>query len=155
VSMDVTVDLSGPVSDGEALMDVGRYVSHLIDVISDKAVSDIRAYLPEQYMYLGHHGGTPLYNPVPANAGELVAAIHSERVTEDMAVVTDTPVTYGPWIEGVSALNAVVWPGRVRRGLSGRFPGYHAFRTIAQVLDGEVEGIAEQELIPYLVEMNR
>ena len=148
------VDAVGSVFNGRWPIIMDDYVQHIQDSLAEEAITRIRTYLPNQYMYLGHNGGSPLYNPIPANAGELVAAIHSERQTEERVIVTDTPVTYGPWIEGVSALNEVVWPGRLRRGLPGRFPGYHTFRIVAQQLDAEAGLVAERDLYPYLIELN-
>lgn len=154
MSFDVKIDLSGPVADGLAPGIMYRYARHVETVLGDRAVTDIRAYLPTQYMYLGHNGGDPFHNPVPGNAGALQASIHSERARPEEVLVTDDPATYGAWIEGVDALNAVHWPGRVRRGLSPRFPGYHAFRKIAQQLRAEAPSIAEGELPPFILEMN-
>jgi hypothetical protein len=150
---EITVDTDGPLFDGVAEAEVGRYLEHVITSLTETGVTMIKAYLPTQYMYLGHHGGTPEFNPVPANAGYLQRSIHSERQTSDRALITDTPVTYGPWIEGISTLNLIVWPHR-RNPPARRFPGYHTFRVITQVLDGMVEDIALTELPPYLERMN-
>jgi hypothetical protein len=152
--MDLNIDVSGPVFTGAAKAEAHRYVSAVRDHIADRAVRDIRAYLPTQYMYLGHNGGDSFHNPVPANAGFLAASVHSDVVSDEVALVNDDPVTYGAWIEGVDVLNAVMWPGRVRRGLSPRFPGYHAFRLTAQVLQGKAVALAQEVLPPYLQAMN-
>ena len=133
---------------------VRDYADHLTNVLSDRAVADIRAYLPTQYMYLGHNGGDPKHNPIPKNPGFLQESVHSEIVTAEHHRVTTDPVVYGPWIEGISERNLVIFPGRLRRGLSGRFPGYHAFRKIAQDLDLAAEDIAQREFLPYLTELN-
>lgn len=148
------VSFQGPLFDGRAGPIIHRYAEHLASVISDRAVTDIRAYLPTQYMYLGHHGGDIRHNPVPANAGELAASVVAERQTDERYLVRGDRVTYGAWIEGDSAMNNVVWPGRIRRGLSPRFPGYHTFRIIADELNVEASGIAETEILPYLGELN-
>ena len=154
--MDISfqIDMSGPLFDGRASGIIHRYSEHLASVISDRAVTDIRAYLPTQYMYLGHSGGDPQHNPVPANAGALAASILAERQTPERVLVRGDLVTYGAWIEGIDALNQVIWPGRLRRGLSGRFPGYHTFRIITQELNNEALSIAELEIVPYLGELN-
>lgn len=152
ISYDVSFD--GPLFDGRAGQIIYRYAEHLAGVIADRAVTDIRAYLPTQYMYLGHNGGDVRHNPVPPNAGALQASIFAERQTEEMYLVRGDRVTYGAWIEGVSVLNSVTWPGRIRRGLSPRFPGYHTFRIITEELNAEAPGIAEIEILPYLGELN-
>lgn len=148
------VSYSGPLFDGRAGPIIHRYAEHLAGVISDRAVTDIRAYLPTQYMYLGHHGGDIRHNPVPPNAGALAASVIAERQSGERYLIRGDRVTYGAWIEGNSVLNSVVWPGRIRRGLSPRFPGYHTFRIIADELNVEVPGIAEVEILPYLGELN-
>lgn len=150
---DVIVTDHGPFFDGQAEAAVVAYARHVEQKLGDVAVSKIRAYLPTQYMYLGHHGGTPEFNPVPPDAGALAASVHTERAVEDGALIVTDRVTYGPWIEGVSALNAVVWP-HYRNPPPRRFPGYHSFRLIAQELQIEAADIAQAEIAPYLTEMN-
>lgn len=152
VSIDINVDAVGPLFDGLAEAEMERYARHVEDTLGDMGVSMIRAYLPTQYMYLGHHGGTPEFNPVPPNAGELVAAIHTIDVG-DSVMITDDPVTYGPWIEGIDNLNLVVWPHR-RNPPARRFPGYHTFRKIGESLNAMATPIAIRELPPYIAAMN-
>ena len=153
ITFDISVDASGPVFDGMAVEEVHRYRDDLIETLGNEAVGRIRAYLPTQYMYLGHNGGDPVHNPIPPNAGALQASVHSDRESPSTMVVTDA-VTYGAWIEGVDIMNLVYWKGRVRRGLSPRFPGYHTFRIITQELNVEAEAIAERVLVPYIDLMN-
>lgn len=149
---DIEVDLQGAIVTGLAQEAAHRYARHMEDVLSDKAVTDIRAYLPTQYMYLGHHGGTPETNPIPQNAGALAASVVAERQSENVVLVVGDRVTYGAWIEGDTSLNMVVYPHR-RNPPPRRFPGYHTFRLIAQLLQGQAEEIALSELPPYLEEM--
>jgi hypothetical protein len=61
-------------------------------------------------------------------------------------VVTDTPVVYGPWLEGVGSRNAP----------TTRFPGYHTFQLVSQKIDGEAGSLAEDELVQggYLEALN-
>lgn len=151
----VTVDASGTIftpGAPEAIMMLYSY--HVTSVLGDQAVNMIRAYLPTQYMYLGHNGGTPKYNPIPPNAGLYQSGIHTDRQTPYTNLVHDTPVVYGPWLEGVSPRNLITWPGRIRRGLTGRFPGYHTFRVISQELDTMAGDIAQEELGRYVEELN-
>jgi hypothetical protein len=148
------VELSGALFDGRAQNIIHRYVEDLSAVLGDQAATRVRAYLPTQYMYLGHHGGDPRDNPIPGNAGALAASVYPDRQTSEWVQVRGDRVSYGAWIEGDSSLNAVVWPGRMRRGLPGRFSGYHTFAIIAQELNAEAELIAEIELIGPLGELN-
>lgn len=153
MKFEINVDAHGAVLEGRGPDIMHRYAQTWENYMGDRAVSDIRAYLPMQYMYLGHHGGTPETNPVPPNAGALAASVIAERQTENSVLVSGDRVTYGAWIEGVSALNAVVWPHR-RNPPPRRFPGYHTFRIIAQVLDAEAEYVAQNLLPLYLQELN-
>lgn len=154
MELDFEVHMDGPLFNGQAVQIMERYKYHLGDVLSEYAVNYIRAYLPTQYMYLGHNGGTPAYNPVPANAGELQASITAERASPETVMVHGDRVVQGAWIEGVSDMNAVVWRGRIRRGLPGRFPGYHTFRLATQDINMVAPSIADDELQRYLVELN-
>jgi hypothetical protein len=129
------------------------YKIHVERVLGEVADRKIKAYLPTQYMYLGHHGGTPQFNPVPDDAGFLAASVHSYQANEDLVIVTSDPVTYGAWIEGISDLNAIVWPHR-RNPPPRRFPGYHTFQIIAQELQVEAATRATAELPYYIGELN-
>ncbi len=152
VDINIEFDASGPVFNGDAIRDVEEFAHHVEEVLGDLGVTMIRAYLPTQYMYLGHHGGTPMFNPVPPGAGELQAAIHTIDM-EESVLITDDPVIYGPWIEGVATGNFRVWPHH-RSPPPRRFPGYHTFRRITQSLDAIATPIAIRELPPYLAAMN-
>lgn len=153
MELEVKVDLSGPIVTGQARAAVEKYARHVEQVLGDTGVSMVRAYLETQYMYLGHHGGTPEFNPIPANAGFLQANIHTERAVHDALIITDDPVTYGAWIEGTDALNMVVWPHH-RNPPPRRFPGYHAFRKISASLNSMSRPIAYREMPLYLRMMN-
>jgi hypothetical protein len=150
----ITVNLRGPISDGLSADILHRYKIHIEKVLADMGVNLIRAYLPTQYMYLGNNGGWAYHNPVPPDAGALVASIHTQDAVTDGQLVTTDSAIVGPWIEGVAIGNTFFWPGRVRRGLSPRFPGYHTFRKMTQVLDSAAHDIAYTELQPYIEELN-
>jgi len=146
--------ISGSIVDGRADREIYRYKEHVIDTVGDVGVTAIRNYLPTQYMYLGHHGGTPQTNPVPANAGALEAAIHTEHQVENAVLIVDTPIVYGAWIEGTDPANLIVWQHR-KNPPPRRFPGYFTFRKIAAMLEaGQAGLIAQRELPPYLTAMN-
>jgi hypothetical protein len=138
----MTAKISGPVFDGQAEAAAESFCVGLDRTLAEEAVARIKAYLPTQYKYLGHSGGSPRDNPVPKDAGYYEAQIHAEAVGEAY-LVTDTPAVYGPWLEGVSDLNN-----------ARRFPGYGAFRQTSQQLDAEAVAIAETELPPHLAAMN-
>lgn len=150
------VKVSGPVFDGRWSVIMGAYKFHIEDVLGDRAVKLIRDYLPTQYMYLGHNGGTPQFNPVPDNAGWLVSRIETHRDSPDLQLVTDGgyPATiYGPWIEGVGPGNFYMYHTK-RNTPPRRFPGYHTFRKMTTVLNSQATEIANAEFQPYLRELN-
>jgi hypothetical protein len=147
------VSLHGAIADDMVEPILDRYAHHLEGVLADKGVAMIRAYLPTQYMYLGANGGDPFRNRVPPGAGHLVTTIHDISVADYALIVQDEGV-YGPWIEGEAIGNNFFWPGRVRRGLSPRFSGYHTFRKIADALDDMAEEVAEEEIQYYIREIN-
>jgi hypothetical protein len=153
VDLHIEVNLSGPIVTGMAQREVERFARHVEDTLGEIGVPMIRNYLETQYMYLGHHGGTPRFNPIPANAGELQASVHTERATEDSLLITDDPVIYGAWIEGTDSKNLIVWPHR-RNPPPRRFPGYHAFRRIAKSLNAMATPIAYRELPLFIRMMN-
>jgi hypothetical protein len=154
----VDVGDQGPVFDGRWEGIMSAYDRHVEDHIGDIAVHRIRTYLPTQYMYLGFNGGDPVHNPVPKDAGYLVAHVVSHRDTTDAVLVTDggyPGMIYGPWIEGVGPGNLYFgMAGRAARGLSPRFPGYHAFQKISFELNMEAADLAQEELPPYLAALN-
>jgi hypothetical protein len=150
----IDVTLHGSIPAGVAPAIIHRYKVHLEEKLGDLGVNLVRAYLPTQYMYLGQHGGTPRKNPVPPGAGALVASIHTRRDTTDAQLVVGDDLIYGPWIEGVAIGNTFFYPGRVRAGQSARFPGYHTFRKMTQVLDQATPDIAYTEIQPYIREIN-
>lgn len=152
MEININVDLSGPVIEGLAGAEVERFARHIEGVLGDIGVTMIRTYLPTQYMYLGHHGGTPRFNPVPPNAGALQASIHAEHQVDDV-LITDDPVTYGAWIEGVDSMNLIVWPHH-RNPPPRRFPGYHAFKKINASLNAMATPVANREIQPYIRYMN-
>ncbi len=154
MGFEIKVDFSGPIFTGRAHDLVDTYLRHVEQTIGDRGVTLIRAYLPTQYMYLGHHGGDPRHNPVPGSAGMLAASTQTERQVENAVMIRGDLVSYGAWIEGIDPKNLMPWKGRIRRGLSARFPGYHTFRIISEVLDNEAENIAVEELPPFIRELN-
>jgi hypothetical protein len=150
----ITVDASGPVFDGRAQAIIAEYARRVEDRLGSDGVQRIRQYLPTQYMYLGHNGGDPIHNPVPSDAGYLVAHILAHRDTPESVLITDggyPGMIYGPWIEGIAPGNTYFgMAGRAARGLPPRFPGYHAFRKTTHELNMVATEIAEAMLPPYL-----
>lgn len=152
------VDASGAVFDGAWEGILFAYKHAVEDHVAAVGVRRIREYLPTQYMYLGFNGGDPENNPIPSNAGYLVSTVHSERDSPNSVYVRDggyPEVIYGPWIEGIAPGNLYFGgKGRTKRGLSPRFPGYHAFRKISFELNAESATLAEEDLPIFLAALN-
>lgn len=124
------VSYSGPLFDGTAPGIIDRYAKAAQDKLGQHAEDEVHARL-----------GEVIRHPT----GYYEAHIHTERQVNDL-VVTDTPVVYGPWLEGTGSRNAP----------KTRFPGYHTFRYVFQKLDGEAGGLADAELDEggYIEELN-
>jgi hypothetical protein len=148
------VNLHGSIHTGVVGDIIHRYKVDLEGTLGDMGVDMIRSYLPTQYMYLGNNGGWPYHNPIPPDAGALEASIYTRRDSVDSQLVTTDSAIVGPWIEGVAIGNSFIWPGRIRHGLGGRFPGYFAFRKMTQVLDLATSNVAYTEIQPYIREIN-
>lgn len=151
--IELHADLKGAIAHGAVGPIMHEYTRDVEKKLSNRAVNIIRAYLPTQYMYLGGSGGDPASNPIPPNAGYLQGTIH-DLAMPDYYLVKGDDAIYGPWIEGVAVGNTFIWPGRIRRGLSPRFPGYHAFRRATQVVNDIAFEVAETALPYYLEEIN-
>jgi hypothetical protein len=133
--MPTEMTTSGPWFDRELRDEIlRRYKGRATGKIADFGVTVIQAYLPSQFKY---------DRPDP-HPGLYVSQIHTELMVDDSAMITDTPVVYGPWLEGVGSRNFPVT----------RFRGYHTFRVMTRVVDAAAGGIADIELQPYLGELN-
>lgn len=126
----VTVNFSGPLFDGAAMGIIGRYCKAVQRKIGQHAQDEVHARL-----------GAVIRHPTGYYEGH----IHTEMQAADL-VVTDTPVVYGPWLEGVGSRNSPVT----------RFPGYHTFLLVTQKVNAEAGELAEAELAEggYLEELN-
>ena len=114
------VSLSGPLFDGRAEAALHRYLDTMPDDIAKKGVDLIHVRLPS---VLKH------------DTGRYMAHIHTNRQVNDR-VITDTPVVYGPWLEGTGSRNSP----------KTRFRGYFTFKLIRQALDAVAGDIAQHSL---------
>lgn len=125
---------TGPLFDGRATQALIDYKHDLTVKLGNIAEQRVRMDLD---LVLKHQ------------TGYYRSAIHVEG-GDDMGGesirVTDTPVVYGPWLEGVGSRNSPVT----------RFRGYHTFRKVFQQLNREAKGIAIDILVSggYLRRMN-
>ena len=139
ISFDVSA--KGPVFDGTWAFTVMRYRFALTQTLGKMGVNWIKNYLPSVYEYLKNPSvlhGTKHFYP-----GLYESDIHTDRQTVDINLVHDTPVVYGPWVEGVGSRNATT-----------RFKGHHAFRLAAQQLNLEAEAVANEVIQIYIKELN-
>jgi hypothetical protein len=121
---------TGPVFDGRAEDAARRYCDDVKKKLAQEGVDRVRHRLEEVI----RHQVT----------GRAVSEVHIDNAVSDL-VVTNDPIVYGPWLEGVS-----------QRNHSTRFKGYHTFRLVGDQLERDAEGIAEARLRDggYLEEMN-
>jgi len=115
-----SVSFSGPLFDGAAPGIIDRFRRAAQDKIGQHATDEVHSRL-----------GEVIRHPTGYYEGH----IHTEMQADDL-VVTDTPVVYGPWLEGVGSMNSP----------RTRFPGYHTFLLVSQKIDGEAQALAEAEL---------
>lgn len=87
---------------------------------------------------------------VQARLGQVLrhpTGYYRSRVVADLGVepprVTDSGVTYGPWLEGIGSRNATT-----------RFKGYGTFRKVAQEMATEVVRISEPTYSRALSKLN-
>jgi hypothetical protein len=118
MSNDVT--LSGPLFDGRAEAALHRYMDVMPDDVAQKGIDLIHIKLPT---VLRH------------DTGRYEAHVHKEKQLDDL-VITDTPVVYGPWLEGTGSRNSP----------KTRFRGYGTFKLMKQALDAEAGDIAQHSL---------
>jgi hypothetical protein len=120
----------GPLFDGRAAIAADRWCADIRETVAREGMRRIHARL-----------GQVLQHPT----GYYESKIHTELGLEDI-VITDEPVVYGPWLEGVGSRN---YPNT-------RFKGYRTFRIVSQALDRQMGMLAEVRLIQggYLAEMN-
>lgn len=126
--MSEDVITSGPLFDGRAEHEIEDYTVHVKEKLAQVTHDAILNRLGEV---------------IRVNHGVYESRIHIERQVDDL-VVTDYPIVYGPWLEGVGSRNSP----------KTRFPGYFTFRIISQEMDARAQEIADREIKPYIAEMN-
>lgn len=123
---------------GPLLADDGVRAHEIMDRYLDAASRDVaQEGVNRIHVHLGE--------VLKQNTGHYMSMIHADRQVADM-VITDTPVIYGPWLEGEGSRN---FP-------KTRFRGYHTFRRITQGLRSDAGDIADRTLHDgrYLEELN-
>ena len=122
-----TVDVSGPLSDGTAVADLGALMDSIAKAIADSAEESLKSVVMNK---TGRSRGRFRANLHQVDRGPATIAIPGPMITG---------VTWAPWLEGVS-----------RRNASTKFKGYHLFRNTARKLnDGKAQAIAEAKVAEY------
>jgi hypothetical protein len=119
---------SGPLFDGRADRIMGEYATRLREDLAQEAVNRIRQRLHEVIRH---------------PTGRYESSIQTEMQADSLAV-TDGGIIYGPWLESTGSRNYPVT----------RFRGYHTFRDIGQQMEAMAGPLAEQQLQPYVAELN-
>lgn len=126
--MSIDIDMRGPLFDGRAERAIDRACDEARDNIADFA---------EERVLMGTSANfktrTPYYE----------TRVTTERVSSEVALVTDQGVIYGPWLEGVGSRN------RARPG----FPGYHFWRAAKQAVVTRGPQIAQIAIDRHMPEM--
>lgn len=112
----MTVNFSGPLFDARRAVVLDRMCDGIERDVAQRGVNLVHTRL-----------GQVLRHPTGRYESRIVS---SNRA--DSRVVSDSNIVYGPWLEGVGSRNATT-----------RFKGYHTFRLVAQAVDRESAGIAD------------
>ncbi len=115
--------VEGPLFDGRAQAAIDRFETTVVDTLASQGEDEVRANLDAS-----------LRNPTGVYRSHV-----SSEVSADQAVVHDSGVIYGPWLEGLS-----------RRNQTSRFRGYASFRRATQRLSAEANRIVDR-LLPELI----
>jgi hypothetical protein len=121
------VTLSGPLFDGHAEAAMDNYVVHAQGDVAQTGINRVRAKLP---------------TVLKRDTGRYESMPHTEKQQDDL-ILTDTPIVYGPWLEGTGSRNSKT-----------RFKGYRTFRFVSETLNADAGDIAQRDLEPYLKELS-
>lgn len=132
MSSDIDVHFSGPMFDGQAVESMRR--------MSDEVQSEVAKAAEDTWQTLMD---ASFKNPT----GAYQSHVNIARRDKDLVVNDGWPgsgLVYGPWLEGVGSRNSPVT----------RFPGYHALRRAAELVERDVPQIAAQIVDKYVAEAN-
>lgn len=117
----------GSLFDGRAEVEIEGGIQVVLDTVAQIGEDRIQNTL-----------GDVLQNPT----GYYESKIHTNRAVYDRTI-SDLPVVYGPWLEGVGSRNQTT-----------RFKGYATFRKVAQSLEKDADMIAVQVLTHVMEALN-
>jgi hypothetical protein len=128
----ITVKMSGAaevIASGRAEGMIDDSIPTALEVVGGHAVSIVHRVLDEHIV-----DPTPYYE----------TQIRMDLVSQDEAVVHDSGVVYGPWLEGTSY-----------RNMTTRFKGYFAFRTTLGEMDGQIPALLDDWERQIVARINR
>lgn len=119
-----SVRTSGPLLDGNITVDVAAYLDEAIQQVALEGRDGVRTLGMSQYQH-----------PTGYYSSNVVV----RRESAERAVVHDSMVVYGPWLEGVGSRNA-----------TSRFKGYRTWRLTRQTIASKAPIIAIRVLKRYM-----
>lgn len=125
----VDVDTRGPVFDGRLAAAIRRGASEAVWEIAKTG----RGQLGVQFIKV-------FKNPT----GYYESQTEAERVSDELAVIHDNDVIYGPWLEGTGSRNYPVT----------RFRGYWSYQIVTQQLNKVAGPIAERVITRHIAAVN-
>lgn len=126
----VDVDVHGPLFDGRTHAALQAGMSDAVWEIAKVG----RGMLGVEYI-------RTFKNPT----GYYESRTQADRVSNELAVIHDNDVVYGPWLEGVGSRNYPVT----------RFKGYANWRRVTQMLEKAAKPIAEKVIGEHLKAVTR
>lgn len=122
------IELSGPWFDSRSVVAMNDLVHDLVKTVADQGLSEWHLNLDRSIQF-----PTPYYE----------TQIVSQRVADDLYVVHDRGIVYGPWLEGVG-----------ERNKSTRFKGYFAQRRAVHTLLLKIQALAAPIVARHVGRMN-
>lgn len=129
-SIDVDVTYRGPLFDGRAQAAIAAGTADAVWEIAKTG----RGMLGVEFI-------RTFRNPT----GYYESRVEADRVSNELAIIHDNDVVYGPWLEGVGSRNYPVT----------RFKGYHNWRRVTQMLEKAAGPIAEKVIDQHLKAVTR
>jgi len=123
----MSITMRGPLFDGRALVELKLAQQEIAAEIAKRAEQLVDTELSSR-----------LQNPT----GHYQSQIKTEVKPSGEALVSDSKVVYGPWLEGTSSRNQTT-----------RFKGYASFRKSRQKLEREAKRIADKVVAKHVRKM--
>lgn len=126
-ALSITVKLTGPMFNGDAVRAKEAYLKAAVEKVSETGKANVDQRLR-----------SVLKNPT----GRYQGSINVKHLF-DAAIINDGRIVYGPWLEGTGSRNKTT-----------RFKGYHTFRWSTDQLKRQAPTISRQLFEAYVRRMN-